>query len=137
MRHTKLDFLLDNVTQAVPDVCILWPFANGNGYGRVKVDKLRLVHVVAYEAINGPVPNNLELDHLCQQTLCYNYIHLEAVSHQVNRSRGVTVYDVRWGESCCNGHAYSDANTYINNAGSRVCRRCRVIAQQKYRQTLI
>lgn len=47
-----------------------------------------VAHKVAWEAVNGPVPQGLELDHLCEEKLCVNPAHLEAVTHQVNVIRG-------------------------------------------------
>ena len=36
----------------------------------------------------GPVPDSLELDHLCRNRYCVNPSHLEAVSYRVNVLRG-------------------------------------------------
>lgn len=44
-------------------------------------------HIVYYEAAKGPVPDGLELDHLCRNTLCVNPDHLEAVTRKVNNRR--------------------------------------------------
>ena len=45
-------------------------------------------HIVLWEHKNGPVPDGLELDHLCRVRECVNPDHLEAVTHQVNCQRG-------------------------------------------------
>jgi hypothetical protein len=45
-------------------------------------------HKVSWEAINGPVPDGKELDHLCEVHLCVNPWHVEAVTHQENVVRG-------------------------------------------------
>jgi hypothetical protein len=48
----------------------------------------RVAHRITYEALVGPIPQNLELDHLCENKLCVNPDHLEAVTHQENVIRG-------------------------------------------------
>jgi hypothetical protein len=50
--------------------------------------KSRAAHRIAYEAVHGPVPSGLELDHLCENKLCVNPEHLEPVTHQENVIRG-------------------------------------------------
>jgi hypothetical protein len=47
----------------------------------------RKAATVFYEAKNGPVPDGLELDHLCRIRCCVNPIHLEAVTHLENVRR--------------------------------------------------
>ena len=42
-----------------------------------------------WESVNGPIPEESELDHLCRQRACINLDHIEIVSHgeNVRRSR--------------------------------------------------
>lgn len=68
---------------------------NSQGYGRIGVGSrtdgtatVVLVHRAAWEAAYGPVPPNLELDHLCRQTDCHRLSHLELVTHAENARRG-------------------------------------------------
>ena len=110
-------------TMAVPDGCKLW---EGNvspqGYGKIKdrgPHRDRPAHVVIYEQEVGPIPEGLEIDHLCMQKLCGNPDHLEAVPHRENCRR--------WGASithCPHGHEYTEENTY-RQGNSRSCRMCR------------
>jgi len=46
-----------------------------------------MAHIWYYEQANGPVPEGLEIDHLCRVKACVNPAHLEAVSRTVNRQR--------------------------------------------------
>lgn len=47
-------------------------------------------HRFAYELLVGPVPDGLQLDHLCRNRACCNPEHLEPVEGVENRLRGVT-----------------------------------------------
>jgi hypothetical protein len=69
--------------------CWIWQGATiGKGYGRVNVpERETFAHVVEWEKVNGPVPEGLELDHLCRVPACCNPAHLEAVTHAENMRR--------------------------------------------------
>lgn len=41
-----------------------------------------------WERHRGPVPDGLDLDHLCRNTICCNPDHIEPVTHRVNMRRG-------------------------------------------------
>jgi hypothetical protein len=92
------------------------------GYGRLLVGKSAgLAHRYIYELMIGPVPEGLELDHLCRNTSCVNPAHLEPVSHQENCRRG---RQTERKTHCPRGHPYSGDNLYINPNGSQKCREC-------------
>ena len=77
--------------------CFIKPLVNGcwewtgtvnNQYGMFSVgSKFKLTHRLAYEMLNGPIPDGLEIDHLCRNKLCANPDHLEAVTHTENMVR--------------------------------------------------
>lgn len=72
--------------------CWLWTgyvFAS-TGYGGIKVagDKLQLAHRVVYELLRGPIPEGLQIDHLCRERRCVNPTHLEPVTASENLLRG-------------------------------------------------
>lgn len=56
-------------------------------YGQFSEDgthKTISAHRYAYLKAKGPIPAGLELDHVCQNKLCVNPAHLEAVTHSLN-----------------------------------------------------
>lgn len=54
-------------------------------YGCFKLDgKSRLTHRLSYEWLVGPIPDGLELDHLCRVRPCCNPDHLEPVTSAEN-----------------------------------------------------
>ena len=97
MNPQVLELLPPNAAKRVaasPDTdCWLWQGElNRNGYGRVWVQGKRLMaHRVIYEAIIGPIPEGMVLDHLCRNRACCNPQHLEPVTVRENTHRGAAV----------------------------------------------
>ena len=68
--------------------CWLWTGALLDGYGIVKVGGgVRRAHRVVFEFERGPIPDGLELDHLCRVRRCVNPDHLEPVTKAENIRR--------------------------------------------------
>jgi len=68
--------------------CHIWQGALNTGYGKITVDGYKTyVHIYYYEEKYGPVPDTLELDHLCGVRACCNPDHLEPVTHTENMRR--------------------------------------------------
>lgn len=60
----------------------------GTSYGGITVDGKRYqAHRLAYETWVGPIPEGLEIDHLCRVRACINPDHLEVVTHAENMRR--------------------------------------------------
>lgn len=111
--------------------CWIWTGAcSASGYGHLGAGghdgKTILAHVVVYEQCVGPIPDGLELDHLCRVRRCCRPDHVEPVSHQINVLRGASVAAVHAQKThCANGHLFDDKNTRYSNGGRwRACRAC-------------
>lgn len=106
--------------------CIQWTGGlNPDGYGRFYTAGTCVpAHRWNYEHKVGPIPEGLEIDHLCRNRACVNPDHLEPVTTQVNiaRSLGVAVLNSRK-TNCPQGHPYSGDNLRIAR-GRRHCRAC-------------
>lgn len=115
-----------------PDLgeCWLWTAnTSPKGYGQIKVDgRLIGAHVVGYELTIGPVPEGLELDHLCRRTTCVRGAHLDPVTHAENLRRSTSGDHVKARAEliteCPQQHPYDEANTRIGADGRRKCRAC-------------
>jgi hypothetical protein len=86
-RKSPNEYIVDPVTG-----CWLWQRSTyPGGYGSMLCPhskKVRPAHCVIYERHKGPIPEGLELDHLCRNHACVNPDHLEPVTHLVNVRRG-------------------------------------------------
>jgi hypothetical protein len=82
--------LLSKVVQG--DGCWRWKGGqNGPGYSMFWLDgQMRYAHRLVYELLVGPIPEGLELDHLCRNRACVNPAHLEPVTHSLNVLRGTS-----------------------------------------------
>jgi len=87
------------------------------------------VHIVLWESLNGPVPEGLELDHLCRVRSCVNPTHLEPVTHAVNCQRGDQGCATKLMQAkkthCPKGHPYDETNTRRRGA-RRICIACQI-----------
>ncbi len=126
--------------------CWIWIGAIGNhGYGvfcetgaRSGQRKTRTAHRYAYEALVGPIPDGMTLDHLCRTRPCLNPDHLEICSLSENvrraqagraklRPKPQKVRKERQPRTHCRqGHPFSGDNLYVvPGRGQRTCRTCK------------
>lgn len=100
---------------------------NNNGYGVIGLRGRKvLVHRFSYELLIGPIPEGLELDHLCRNRRCANPDHLEPTTHKINCLRGIGPPAVNARKTHCpKGHPLEQPNIYGTN-GHRMCRRCSI-----------
>lgn len=134
-RYVTLAQYLDVRSARDGSGCILWTgqrtFA---GYGLCNWKDGRGLHLkttahrAAFISGKGPIPQGLEIDHLCRNTRCVNPDHLEAVTRLENVRRGLKATQTH----CIHGHEFTPENTmYKKVNGCRVCRAC---ANERQRQ---
>ena len=125
------------------DGCWEWVGAKQKGYGAITAGggagKILRAHRVSYEMFVGPIPEGLDLDHLCRNRGCVKPTHLEPVTRRENLIRGDTIVGVNAAKThCIRGHEFNDENTYIEWRGNRVSRMCKTCAKSRaharYRQ---
>lgn len=114
-----------------PDLGPCWVWTGRTdalGYGKMRGDGREvLTHRWGYEHFVGPVPDGLELDHLCRNPACCNYErHLEPVTRRENQLRGETLAARLAARTACSkGHPYTPENTYYNSRdNARQCKAC-------------
>jgi hypothetical protein len=127
-----------HVSKGPSNACWLWTAAlNTKGYGSFKGDDETTVraHRFIYELLVGPVPEGLELDHLCRNRVCVNPAHLEPVDHRENTLRGVGFGGKNARKTHCpQGHPYEGDNLIVEaTTGRRRCRICTRETNAKYR----
>lgn len=117
--------------EITPAGCLEWTgCTNSRGYGVVSLNGTRvLTHRLAYEALAGPIPEGLTIDHLCRNKLCVRPDHLEPVTLEENQRRaGAAVTHCKW------GHEYTPENTIVKRRpGGRSIRNCRNCANEQQR----
>lgn len=122
-KRPVMDRLLDRISLA-DSGCWIYPTTTDSGYGVIGLGgrggATAKTHRVAYEHISGPIPDGMDLDHLCRVRACCNPAHLEPVTRQTNLLRGARKTEQT---HCKSGHEFNAVNTRTST-GRRVCRAC-------------
>ena len=114
-----------------------WPWTGriaDNGYGKLRTyGKSRSeviergAHRLVYQEFVGPIPEGLQLDHLCRNRECVNPAHLEVVTQRDNILRGSSPSAINARKTQCKrGHSLDP---------DRACRICQRIRYRARTQT--
>lgn len=113
--------------------CWIWTgyLHSQTGYPYSSLDgKGQLAYRVTYQLLVGPIPDGLELDHLCNTPECVNPDHLEPVTHAENMRR------IRDRQMSCRkaGHDWTNPKNVRTRAnGARYCAECeRIYLRKRY-----
>lgn len=124
-RPSALDRFMLRVKADPETGCWNWTGAlkqDGYGYFYVARHQDGAAHRAAYQLLVGPIPDGLQIDHLCRNHACVNPAHLEPVTLLENTRRGA-----RSRTHCRNGHEWTEENARTTIKGTlrdRVCRAC-------------
>lgn len=95
---------------------------NQRGYGRLRLGGRRgnyvTAHRYSYEISVGPIPDGLELDHLCRQPCCVNPQHLEPVTPFENGRRAGISREIERNFHCKKGHKRTPETTAYKPSGA-------------------
>jgi len=104
--------------------CILWHKSyRENGYGQTFFQgKVTKAHRAAWIKVNGEIPNDMVIDHMCGNRGCVNVEHLRVVTPLENIMSGKWNRDNR--DTCPKGHFNTVKNTMVRKNGKRECSEC-------------
>ena len=111
--------------------CWLWLGALGHR-GHPEINKCygtRSGHRFVYKTLVGPVPDDLFVDHQCNNPSCMNPQHLGPLTSRGNTLRSETAVAAKYARRthCKNGHAFTAENTISEKRSrARICRQCRI-----------
>jgi hypothetical protein len=117
-------------------MCWLWTRTrNQKGYGLAwhsAANRLTSAHRMIYELLVGPIPEGMQLDHICRQRGCVNPDHMRVVTQHENTvlapgSRSISARNASK-THCLRGHPFDEANTYYqgprrDRRGCRICKK--------------
>lgn len=92
-RHSIFEKIFQRLSFSNPTGCWEWTGSTsgtgrGGGYGRMSLDGQTVaVHLVMFTHFFGYIPGKKQVDHLCNNRLCCNPMHLELVTHKENQRR--------------------------------------------------
>lgn len=141
-RKSLLERMGDKIQ--ISDGCWEWTgLINAEGYGTIprgggQYSGTRfnlLAHRLVYELLVGPIPEGLQLDHLCRVRNCVNPAHLEPVTQRENTMRSpIAPAAINARKTHCpRGHPYDVVRYPLNRSPERGCRRCARAATAAYR----
>lgn len=122
----------------ITPACWLWRGVFRGSYGAIQIggkgSLMESAHRLAYTFLVGPIPEGLQIDHLCRVRACVNPDHLEPVTLRENVLRGQSPMAENARKTHCkHGHAFIEGNIYTHpKRRTRHCRACLNRAAREY-----
>lgn len=118
--------------------CHIWTGSvmPSTGYGQYRTVETNLyAHRMAYELLVGPIPEGLEIHHVCGVRRCVNVQHLVTLTkHEHWRISDSPSAKRARQTHCQHGHEFDAKNTYVTARGHRRCRRCAADSEARRRK---
>lgn len=127
--------ILDKIIPVTESGCWIWMASHyRDGYGCINFNgKNCAAHRATWTIINGPIPEDRQLDHLCRVRSCVNPNHLELVTQKENILRGTSRSAINAVKTQCpNGHSFTPDNTYSQHIGRRIQRSCKICRRKAF-----
>jgi HNH endonuclease len=108
-------------------------------YGRFYAgSRVQGAHRVAFAFVNGDIPAEMRIVHICNRLCCVNPSHLQAVTHAQSMRIIVSRDGIDHNANkthCPKGHPYDPENTYLGPRGNgRTYRHCRICKRARRKQ---
>jgi len=136
--RNRIDRVLEQILVDQTSGCHIWTGMRlRSGYGMTRLDnRWILVHRAVWEHRRGPIPEGMQLDHVCRTRLCCNVDHLRVVTPRENalaeNSRGISARYYRREKCPLCGGPFT-----VGPDGYRYCKPCRhhnlMAYQRRYR----
>lgn len=109
-----------------------WVWLRGLNRGGYPTETDGMAHRLYYERLIGPIPEGLQLDHLCRITSCVNPAHLEPVTCLENNHSSLAARGLI--DACGKGHSLTPENVYVrpDGLGRGMCKTCRREADRRH-----
>lgn len=132
--HPLMDSRIAPFIVVSPDAHWMWGGGvdrKGYGYWWNGIRTVR-AHRLTWEMMNGAIPTDKQIDHLCRVRSCVNPAHMEVVTCRENVLRGIghTAVNARR-THCIVGHPFDEENTRPHKGRWRVCRACHLARWHK------